>query len=610
MPRYWTDEVCYSTLQEALASRNVEVLRELTKLFGKKKAMRKADLIAFIENTLAGEGLRQLYESLDKLSKAAVAEVTHGIGTRLHLNRFVAKYGAPPRRHHEEYRDRKKSVPWTFLDIIFTNDVMPNDLKERFHAFVPPPEASTIKTVDVLPEAVNLPRRSWRNDSAAQQCPLEICKTEAAALHDLMAVLRLIDAGKISISAATRRPTLASAKAILGILRDGDFAPAEKARKAEDYIRAFAWPLLVQSAGLARLSGSKLNLSKAGRDALSRPAHETIKHLWGRWLDKGLVDEFSRVEAIKGQKRKGRGGFTDVAQRRVAVEQMLAACPPRKWIEIEEFFRYVEASDVQLEVVGNLWRLYLADPQYGSLGYAGYGNWSVVQGRYIMALLWEYAATLGMVDIAHVPPENARDDYWENWGADDLDCLSRYDGLKYFRITALGAYCLDITEDYAEEAREAHPVLRILPNRDVVISAPSEFSMADALFLDRIAAKSGDHTWALDKMCILDALESGIHAEEIFGFLDSKSQSPMPANIRLFINETIQRASLVSYEGTAEVFRVADEPTALLIAHDSAAKSLCYTAGGNRLIVLSRNVTAFRRVLRQLGFIAASATRE
>jgi len=46
----------------------------------------------------------------------------------------------------------------------------------------------------------------------------------------------------------------------------------------------------------------------ADRDAFARPAHETIKLIWQRWMDKGLVDEFSRIEAIKGQNRKGRGG--------------------------------------------------------------------------------------------------------------------------------------------------------------------------------------------------------------------------------------------------------------------------------------------------------------
>ena len=375
----------------------------------------------------------------------------------------------------------------------------------------------------------------------------------------------------------------------------------DNAKKAEDFIRAFAWPLLVQSAGLTRLSASKLVLSKAGRAALAAPAHETIKHVWKRWLTKGLIDEFNRVEAIKGQKRKGRAALTNVTDRRYAVEEALAACPAGAWIDIDEFFRFMQGTDMEFEVTGNPWNLYLTDPQYGSLGYESYGGWSVIQGRYVMALLCEYAATLGLADIAHVPPEGARDDYWENGGADQWDCLSRYDGLKFFRITALGAYCLGISEAYTPAPRQKRPVLKVLPNRDIVVQDASAFSAADALFLERVAVKSGDHTWALDKMRILDALESGIDTGEIFGFFDALCHPPMPDIVRRFIDDIARRASLVSCEGAAELFRAADEATALLIAHDSTAKSLCYLAGKNRLAVASRNVAAFRRALRQLG---------
>lgn len=72
------------------------------------------------------------------------------------------------------------------------------------------------------------------------------------------------------------------------------------------------------------------------------------------------------------------------------------------------------------------WKLYLQDPQYGSLGYDGFHDWPLLQGRYTLAVLFEYAATLGLIDIEYVPPVGAREDYRDNWGGDDLDQLSRY----------------------------------------------------------------------------------------------------------------------------------------------------------------------------------------
>lgn len=53
-----------------------------------------------------------------------------------------------------------------------------------------------------------------------------------------------------------------------------------------------------------------------------------------------------------------------------------------------------------------------------------------------MALLFEYAATLGLLDVAYVRPEGARDDV-DPEGSTDLVQLSRYDGLRLVRPTLL-----------------------------------------------------------------------------------------------------------------------------------------------------------------------------
>ncbi|MGH3604645.1 MAG: hypothetical protein ACRDQI_11545 [Pseudonocardiaceae bacterium] len=73
-----------------------------------------------------------------------------------------------------------------------------------------------------------------------------------------------------------------------------------------------------------------------------------------------------------------------------------------------------------------LWKLYLVDAHYGSLGYDGFHRWEILEGRYTLAVLFEYAGTLGLLDLDYVHPTGARDDFQDNWGGDDLDALSRY----------------------------------------------------------------------------------------------------------------------------------------------------------------------------------------
>ena len=61
------------------------------------------------------------------------------------------------------------------------------------------------------------------------------------------------------------------------------------------------------------------------------------------------------------------------------------------------------------------WNLYLAEPEYGSLGYAGSHDWAIIEGRYALCLLFEYAATLGLIDVAYAEPHGARPDYTHMW---------------------------------------------------------------------------------------------------------------------------------------------------------------------------------------------------
>ena len=67
-------------------------------------------------------------------------------------------------------------------------------------------------------------------------------------------------------------------------------------------------------------------------------------------------------------------------------------------------------------------------------------DWTLLEGRYTLAVLFEYAGTLGLIDLDYVHPKGARDDFRGNWGGDFLDALSRYDGLRAIRLNPLGAY--------------------------------------------------------------------------------------------------------------------------------------------------------------------------
>jgi hypothetical protein len=256
--------------------------------------------------------------------------------------------------------------------------------------------------------------------------------TAPDALSNLIAVLELVADGQVRYNAA-KRPAVATVKLVEDVLVAGDYYDAGEP------IAAYAWSLLVQAGGLARLTGTSLELTARGEDALASPSYETLGALWARWLRNVSFDELTRVEAIKGQRRPAT--LTSAAKRRAAVAAGLAALEPGAWASIEMVWQVLQTEDSPLAVVRNLlalWRLYIADSYHGSLGHAGAKAWEIVEGRYALCLLFEYAATAGLVDITYTGPQGARDDFRFLWGTEDYAFLSRYDGLLAVRVNALG----------------------------------------------------------------------------------------------------------------------------------------------------------------------------
>jgi hypothetical protein len=361
--------------------------------------------------------------------------------------------------------------------------------------------------------------RAMQSDDRTQR------RTEHEALTNVHTVLQLCASGQLRCSEKTARPSAATVTTVAGALHDGDFYP-------DDAIAAFAWPLLVQAGGLARIEGGRLQLTPKGQKALSGAPEDAIRQIWNRWPLHAPIDEFSRVDQIKGQ--RGTNVLTAAKPRRQAVAATLAARPPGEWITVDDLFATMRKEGPPLTIARSeraLWRLYIEDQEHGSLGYGGFGDWPIVEGRYTLAVLFEYAATLGLVDVEYTAPAHARDDYRHLWGADWLDALSRYDGLLAIRLNPLGAYAVGSSARYEASSRPApERSMEVLANFDVV--ATGNLPTADRLVLDAYATRTADRVWALSAPSLLAATDAGRSLDDLTSFLAERAAHDLPATVR------------------------------------------------------------------------------
>lgn len=612
MPRH-NEELKPPTVTEALRHLTVDVLKKhLALLPTAERPTRKPELVAEIACHLEGDALHRLWEQLDGTQQAAVSEVVYSPDGLFCAERFQARYGGQPNWGTSDQWsfDHTPSLLCLF---IYRDGLMPAELQERLRAFVPEPATPRLKITDELPEVFNWREEHFdfeaRREVTVKQIPVTQSAMERNAPHDLYSVLCLIERGKLAVSDKTSLPSSATVDEVAALLRGGDYYHMLKQPKKKKYeqeagpIKAFAWPLLAQAAGLAEpeQSGKRLALTNAGRKALSRPAADTLRLCWQRWVKTKLLDELRRVDVIKGQTGRGARGLTAPTGRRAVIADALKECPVGHWVKTDEFFRYMRATGFDFGVTRDPWELYIEEQEYGSLGYESFGKWSILQGRYALCFLFEYAATLGVVDVAHVPPEGARQDFRDLWGADDLEFFSRYDGLLYFRLTPLGAYCLGLMDKYVPTQVTVRTTISVLPSLKVSVTG-EELLPEELLLLETYAEKESESVWYLDRARTMAALENGHQVAELQEFLQARDDQPLPETVEGFLREAEHNARRLRDRGPAVLVECVDVVLAETLAQHGKTKPFCLRAGERHLVVSAADEEKFRQALYDLGY--------
>ena len=145
MPRKQTIEI-FPSLQQALEVKTVDELKKLCALLSlDQKLTRKADLVTAILQQIEGAKIQKIWQQLDELQKALIAEVVHSSGNNYNADAFVAKYGQKPNfGTGDRYSSRYQP---SLLSFFLYQGVMPSELKQTLKVFVPKPQATCLNEV-------------------------------------------------------------------------------------------------------------------------------------------------------------------------------------------------------------------------------------------------------------------------------------------------------------------------------------------------------------------------------------------------------------------------------------------------------------------------------
>lgn len=575
-----------SELEQAICYQTVDSLKKKYQAFFgvKSKKNLKSDLVNALAQGLSDQvALKTYLGRLSTLEVTLLQESVYNYSGSIDQVRFNMKHGDFPYEGEStrwHWREPSAAVMACFYAVSSdwrSVEKIPNPLMASLKQLIAKPEPDLLKTAtlpDPLPKHHTLSER------------------ERLAQSELHSLLVLLHDKQIKISEKTGVASGATLKKISESVNEYYKSSKIDDMKGLESVLAYGWLRLLGNSKFCKQSGTTLvTAKKAGRN----PA-DTIREIWQQWLGNKKEDEFRRIERIKGQNGKGKRYFTDVVKRREEIAAYLRNCPVNTWIAFGDFANFMFITGTTLKVTMESEYLYLYNPGDGEL----YGDcWDYLENRYLRCFLLEYAATLGLVDVVLVPPESndLYDSYYDRMG----ECLSRYDGLRYFRLTPLGQFALGVTDSYEASITDTSETPLTI-QRQGRIAFEHEPTPWEQRFLSLYADHHKGHIWKLSRKKIMETLEVGGSIDELRTFLETREDQPfLLEDCESILKQAAANMGGVEIKEEALIVNCKTEEIAEFIVNDKVLSKWCQRLGKQQIVIPKSKEKKFRQSLNSVG---------
>lgn len=588
-----------SDLYKALSLETVDTLKKhyLTLFGAKPKPTRKEEIArALVEGLSDPDRLTTYWRGLSDLEQTFVREAVFHYSGQIQRSRFETKYKKfpeQPQKYGSIARFRGELAD--ALKVFF----YPHEDRYAAHK-IPAPLLLQLKSFIGEPEPDVIPLRSLSDVLLEERVLFE---RERSAMSELQSLLISLQNKQLKVSEKTGLASAATIKKISQSMHEYyQEAPCEDVDGMESIV-THGWLKLLGNSKFCKQS--KTTLVPAQK--VSVQTADTIKAIWEQWLNNRTHDEFRRIDNIKGQTGKGSRYFTNVVDRRQAIIEALKECrgqaSDRAWVTFSDFSDYMFITGSSLTVTSAPEYLYICEAHYGVLCNAG---WKTLEANYLRCFLAEYVATLGLVDVIMADPRENEVAEWL-WGTEDMDYLSRYDGLMAFRLTSLGEYVLGLNDSYqtADQVSTETTLTIYRHGRIVFGSEPSAWEQQFlSLYAERECAeqKQGNMVWKLSRRQTMETLQVGSDIGELKQFLLARADQPfLPEDCEGLLKQAENNLDGVKIKHDAFVITCKNEEIANLIANDKIFSKWCQRLDKLQIIVPKNKEKVFRENLNAMG---------
>ncbi len=279
----------------------------------------------------------------------------------------------------------------------------------------------------------------------------------------------------------------------------------------------------------------------------------------------------------------------------------LKEIPLHDWTSIENLMELLahRAIDLRPLTIGYDSKLYFetetSDGVTTKISITNDGLSQFITEPFIKGSIFLFAA-FGLMEIAFDDVNNTK------FGS---TYYSNYDGLKYFKLTNLGAYVFGHKSTFEHQEIPTQRSRLSLSNDSLMIIADGETSALTDKMLGAYSEKLGNTRYRVTPESFLRDCKTRKDIESKIALFKASINNSIPTFWDKFFRELINNASAIKINKFVVTYTLLKDDKELhrLVAQDMELKQLALKAEGFNLLVPVENLTKFKSRMKELGFL-------
>lgn len=214
-------------------------------------------------------------------------------------------------------------------------------------------------------------------------------------------------------------------------------------------------------------------------------------------------------------------------------------------------------------------------------------QWPILRGQLFLLAAW------GLLDLAYAEPDTR---------AIGITADSPYDGVRYVRLTPLGAYVLGYTDEYETTVKQPFELSLADDVLSILLSA-GDMDLASRAIAS-FASPVGNKRFQTNADMFLQDCSTARDLQQKIDLFSTLFPGDLPANWQAFFRELSQKANPLTEEEFL-VFSIDpnDQNLLRLLAQDEQIQALCSKAEGYRILVKTGDFKKLQKLLRAYGYL-------